>query len=297
MARRSLRAAAATVLLLLAGCGAMPAVRVATPVPAAAAQSTPGAPAARAPAMVALDAGDVVYAGDVGDVIVAPPPDRAAPEPEGARSVVVAHGSGARRRVALTFDAGADAGHTTSILDELAGDHITASFGMTGAWAEAHPALLRRIVADGHQLLNHSYDHASFTGLSTGTKPLMRAQRWAQLDRTEAAIERIAPGARAKPYFRPPYGDVDASVLADVGADGYAVTALWSVDSLGWNGLSAEQIAQRTLRLATPGAVLIFHVGAASADAEALPAIVRGLREHGYDFASVAALLAPEPAP
>ena len=219
----------------------------------------------------------------------------AAPVVDGPRSVAMARGDGTRRCVALTFDAGADGGRTTAVLDTLAAEHITASFGVTGQWAEANPALLRRMVADGHLLINHTYSHASFTGLSTGAQPLTRAQRWAELDRTEAIIERIT-GVSSRPYFRPPYGDLDASVLADVGARGYAVTAMWSVDSLGWNGLPGPQITDRVLRLATPGAILIFHVGEASADAQALPAIVGGLRTRGYDFVSVAGLIAPAPA-
>ena len=46
---------------------------------------------------------------------------------------------------------------------------VTASFGMTGRWAEQNPDLLRRIVREGHHLINHTYDHESFTGRSTGS--------------------------------------------------------------------------------------------------------------------------------
>ena len=63
---------------------------------------------------------------------------------------------------------------------------------------------------------------------------------------------------------------------------------MWAVDSLGWNGLSAPRIVDRTLRLTTPGAILIFHVGAQSQDAAALPSIIQGLREQGYEFVSLA---------
>ena len=211
---------------------------------------------------------------------------------EGTRSRAVTAGSAAAARVALTFDAGADAGYAAAILDMLEAAGVRASFGVTGQWAEANPALVRRIAAGGHQLINHTYDHGSFTGFSTNGRAQTREQRWAQLDRTEAILQSIA-GVGASPYFRPPYGDLDASVLEDVGARGYAVTAMWAVDSLGWNGLPPGQIVERTLRQAAPGAILIFHVGAASADAVALPAILTGLRERGYAFVTVAGLLAP----
>jgi len=191
--------------------------------------------------------------------------------------------------VALTFDAGSDAGFTSDILDTLGRERITASFGLTGAWAEANPAQVKRIAAEGHHIFNHSWSHDSFTGLSTGRGPMTRAQRWAELDRTEAIVQRIA-GVSTLPYFRPPYGDLDGSVLADVAARGYTVTAMWAVDSAGWNGLAASRIVERTLRLTTPGAILIFHVGSQSQDAAALPAIIRGLRDAGYEMVPLPAL-------
>jgi peptidoglycan/xylan/chitin deacetylase (PgdA/CDA1 family) len=69
----------------------------------------------------------------------------------------------------LTFDAGSDVGHTVRILDILRDEGITADFGMTGVWAQANPDLLRRIVAEGHHLINHSWNHPSFPGLTTAS--------------------------------------------------------------------------------------------------------------------------------
>ena len=207
----------------------------------------------------------------------------------GVSSRAITHGDTSRRRVALTFDAGSDVGFTSDILDTLARERVTASFGLTGAWAEANPAQVKRMAAEGHHLFNHTWSHDSFTGLSTGRGPMTRAQRWDELDRTEAIIQRIA-GVSTLPYFRPPYGDSDASVLADVGARGYTVTAMWAMDSAGWNGLSAPRIVERTLRLTTPGAILIFHVGSQSQDSAALPAIIKGLRDAGYEMVALPTL-------
>ena len=209
---------------------------------------------------------------------------------DGPRSTRYEYGDRAQHRVSLTFDAGADVGYTADILDTLVRERVVASFGLTGAWVEQNPALARRIAAEGHQVINHTWSHGSFTGHSTGGGPKTRAQRWDELDRTEAIIQRVA-GISTLPYFRPPYGDLDASVLADVGARGYTVTAMWAVDSAGWNGLSAPRIVERTLRLTGPGAILIFHVGSQSQDAAALPAIIGGLRERGYEFVSVGTLV------
>ena len=83
----------------------------------------------------------------------------------------------------------------------------------------------------------------------------------------------------------------DSSVLDDVCARRYSVTAMWQVDSAGWNGLAPGAITERTLRLSSPGAILIFHVGPPSAGAVALPSILKGLRERGYSVVRLSTLL------
>ncbi|HET9476881.1 MAG TPA: polysaccharide deacetylase family protein [Dehalococcoidia bacterium] len=205
---------------------------------------------------------------------------------------VVRKGNTSRSTVAFSFDAGSDAGYTSEILDTLAMNDIKASFGMTGRWAEQNPDLLRRIVSEGHELINHSYDHASFTGQSTGKPPLTQGERWDELDRTEAIVEQIADGT-TKPYFRPPYGDFDDSVNVDVGARGYQYNVMWTVDSRGWLGIPAGEITQRCLDMAEPGAIYVFHVGSASQDGPALQGIIDGLRAGGYQIGSVSDVLAP----
>jgi peptidoglycan/xylan/chitin deacetylase (PgdA/CDA1 family) len=192
--------------------------------------------------------------------------------------------------VALTFDAGSDAGNTARILDLLADDHIPATFGVTGAWAQANPGLLLRIVRSGHQIVNHTFDHRSFTGVSTGSPPLTSGQRIDELNRAETAIQAIA-GTGTGGWFRPPYGDRNASVDADAGAAGYRYDLMWTVDSLGWQGSPAASVVARCLAAAEPGAILLLHVGTASTDADALRGIVDGLRAAGYGFATAAGLL------
>lgn len=217
-------------------------------------------------------------------VIIAAPPARAQALEGPAR--VVERGNPARRAVALTFDAGADRGYAEYILDVLKEQGVRATFGMTGVWAERNPDLVQRMAAEGHRLMNHSYDHSSFTGRSTGRRPLTTEERWAQLDRTEQVIVELT-GQSTRPLFRAPYGDTDASVLRDIAARGYAYNVLWTVDSRGWMRYSAGAIVDRCLRLAEPGAIYVMHVGAESQDALALPAVIEGLRAAGYEFETV----------
>lgn len=225
---------------------------------------------------------------------VAPPPTQTpappAASPFSGIAQVIRIGDTSRTRVAFTFDAGSDVGYTAQILDVLAANGVRASFGMTGKWAQENPDMLRRIAGEGHELINHTYDHLSFTGRSTGAPPLTQAERWDQLGRTEAVVAQVT-GATAKPYFRPPYGDYDDSVNADVGARGYAYNVMWTVDSRGWTGIPPAEIVQRCLDLAEPGAIYVFHVGSASQDGPALQEVIDGLRAAGYEIGPVSDVL------
>lgn len=206
-------------------------------------------------------------------------------------SVRVDRGPTECNAVALTFDAGADRGYTELILDILRDEQVPASFGITGIWAQQNPDLVQRIAEDGHEFINHTWAHASFTGFSPRTRPLSVAERRLDLDQTEEVLVSLT-GKSTRPYFRPPYGDLDAGVLKDVADAGYDYTIMWTVDSHGWmHGVSAEEIVDRCLSLAEPGSIYIFHVGGQSEDALALPAIVAGLREQGYHLVTVSDLL------
>lgn len=196
----------------------------------------------------------------------------------------------AGQRAVLTFDAGADRGYTEDILDILAAEGVQASFGMTGHWAEMNPDLIQRIVAEGHGLINHTWTHRSFTGHSTGQGPLSQEERRDELQRTESLIRDVT-GVDMRPYFRPPYGDYDESVLLDLAVNGYTVNVMWTIDTLGWNGLTAAQINQRVWDGLAPGVIILMHVGAQSLDAVALPDMIAGLRERGYAFATVEELV------
>ena len=220
---------------------------------------------------------------EVGQVLLIPGASAATSTPTPGSAQVVRKADTTSQTVFLTFDAGSDTGFTAQILDTLKANGIVAAFGVTGRWAEQNPDLVRRIAEEGHTLINHSYDHPSFTGRSTNLPPLTQSQRWEQLDKTEGIIQDLA-GVSTKPYFRPPYGDYDDSVNADIYARGYLYNVMWTVDSLGWNGLAADAIVERCLSLAEPGAIYVFHVGSASQDAAALQRIIDGLGEMGYSI-------------
>ena len=96
-----------------------------------------------------------------------------------------------------------------------------------------------------------------------------------------------------QPYFRPPYGDIDASVLADLGAIGYGRTLLWSCDSRDSLGATAEQILATCIETAQPGRIVLLHVGAQSAAYEALPRMIASLRDKGFAFVTADQIVRP----
>jgi peptidoglycan/xylan/chitin deacetylase (PgdA/CDA1 family) len=190
------------------------------------------------------------------------------------------------RVIALTFDAGSDLGYTATVLDVLADRGVIASFGITGEFAAAHPDHVERMAREGHVVINHSYTHASFTGTSSDEVLLTTDSRQADLGAADAVLEPLV-GGTTRPFWRPPFGDYDAGVLADVGAAGYAFTVMWTFDSLGWRGTTADEIVARVLARAEPGAIVVMHVGSESQDAVALPAVIDELRDAGYAFTTV----------
>ncbi|MCV2394967.1 polysaccharide deacetylase family protein [Actinotalea sp. M2MS4P-6] len=195
-----------------------------------------------------------------------------------------------RRVVALTFDCGASDAGVASILATLAASGVPATFFVTGAFARRYPADVAAITAAGHVIGNHSDNHDHYPLLT-------EAQIAADLAAARTAI--VAAGGTPGPWFRFPYGDrTDADVRA-VNAAGYACMR-WTVDTLGWQGTSggrsAAEVTDRVLGAATPGEIVLMHVGAnpddgTTLDADALPEVIARLAAAGYSFTTVEELL------
>ncbi len=217
----------------------------------------------------------------------APPP---APFPASLRGADVEVIPNVGRVVALTFDAGANSAGLPSILRTLKAAGVRATFFLTGNWATANPAGVASIVAAGHRVGNHSMTHPGFTSLSD-------AQIAQELSRAHAAI--TAGGADGRPLFRFPFGERDARTIATVNSLGY-LPVRWTVDTLGWKGTSggvtARIVADRTLAGLQPGEIVLMHIGSnpddgSTLDADALPQVIDRIRQAGYGFTTLDALL------
>ena len=192
--------------------------------------------------------------------------------------------------VALTFDAGANAAGVRSIESRLRTKKALATFFLTGTWARDFPAQANVIIQDGFLVGNHSMTHPHFTQLTD-------SQVASQVRDAQQAILR-ANGADARPLFRFPFGDVNSRVLGDVNGLGY-VAVRWTVDSLGWEGTSGgmtvQKVIDRVLAAVQPGEIVLMHLGSnpddnTTLDADALPAIIDGIRARGYGMVTLRAL-------
>ncbi len=187
------------------------------------------------------------------------------------------------KRVTLTFDDGPAEKFTEQILGILREHRVPATFFVCGKNAEQHPELLRRIVAEGHEVGNHSYSH-----FFTYFKSRRRMAR--EIDNTQAIIEKLT-GQRPS-FFRPPYGARWFGLVPTLLQRGMHLI-LWSATGYDWKK-DAQGIVNAALRELKPGAIILLHDGREarppaeidrSGTVAALPAIIAGARERGYTFA------------
>lgn len=203
-------------------------------------------------------------------------------------SVLVSRVTTSSKVMALTFDFGSDAGNVSRILQVLADHGVKSTFFATGQAATSYPDAVRSVVAHGHEIGNHSFSHPYFTSLTS-------AQMTDELSRASAAI-RTATGQAPKPFFRPPYGAYNSAVLQAVGNAGYGHTIMWSIDTADWQGVSSSTIRTKVVSGASPGAIVLMHVGGgATGTPDALPGMITQLQAAGYQLVTVSQLLGAAP--
>lgn len=177
---------------------------------------------------------------------------------------------------ALTFDDGPNPVDTPRLLEVLRKHHVKATFCLWGEFVEAHPGLVRAIVADGHVLCNHSMRHDD---MGSWAPERIRAD----LEQTSAAIRRAAPGARI-PYFRAPYGSWGQSpqVAAQLGMQPLG----WRLVIGDWDPPGTEELLKRLREGITPGAVVLMHDGPndRAQTVEAVDRFIPELRAKGWRF-------------
>jgi peptidoglycan/xylan/chitin deacetylase (PgdA/CDA1 family) len=196
--------------------------------------------------------------------------------------------------VALTFDAGANADGVPAIRRTLHDKGVSATFFLTGDFVKRFPVRSARL---GHEYLvgNHTLDHPDLTTLSDSA---VRSEV-----RQAESLIRSTTGQDPRRFFRFPYGARTAHLISVVNSLCY-VPFRWTVDTLGWKGTSggmtAGKVLDRVLAGATPGEIVLMHVGSnpddgSTLDADALPAVIDRLRARGYTFVSLSRVMSAAP--
>jgi peptidoglycan/xylan/chitin deacetylase (PgdA/CDA1 family) len=223
------------------------------------------------------------------------------------------------REMAFTFDGGSSDNAASEILGSLKAKNIKATFFLTGEFIRDYPALVRRIVAEGHDVGDHTWSHPHLTSFAGDrrqtTLPGITADKLRSELLKTAAIFRTVTGRDMVPFWRAPYGEVNPEIMrwaADVGFRhvGWTTGKGWaeSMDSMDWvadkksNAYhSAQEIADKILAYAKTGkygangVVILMHLGTERKEDfphEKLPEIIDGLKKQGYTPVKVADLMA-----
>ena len=187
------------------------------------------------------------------------------------------------KAVSLTFDATWGNESTQQLIDILGKYNVSATFFVVGEWVDKYPESVLALHQAGHEVMNHSNDHAHFSSLSAEE---IVSNVTACNDKLEALT-----GVRPT-LFRAPYGEYDDNVIAALNAMGM-YTIQWDVDSLDWKDLSAGDIYARVTGKVGDGSIVLFH-NAALHTPEALADIIEFLLQEGYDIVPVSQLILTE---
>lgn len=192
--------------------------------------------------------------------------------------------AGTARLVALTFDDGPWKGQTDKILDILKAEQVPATFFVVGRRASQNPELVKRAVAEGHQVGNHTLGHA----LLPNVPPSRQTEEIAQGSFRVEQVTGLKPT-----WFRPPGGGMTAWAYKAVAQSKMRV-AMWDVDPADWRKPLAYIINQRVFAQTQPGSVVLLHDGGGdrTQTIDALPGMIRELKRRGYTFVTLDELAA-----
>lgn len=188
----------------------------------------------------------------------------------------------AAKVVAVTFDHSWGNKFTPSILDTLKQNNLKVTFFIMGPWASHYPDVVKRMVADGHEIASHGYRHENY-----GDK----TPEWIREDLTKSSAQiKEASGITPK-LFRPPNGHYSPQSLRITSELGYK-SILWNIDSIDWMNPGRDVIIDRIMKRLKPGAIVLLHASdTPQQTAEALPILLAKIKAEGYRVVTVTELL------
>lgn len=193
--------------------------------------------------------------------------------------------AGGEKKLYLTFDAGFENGNTGAILDALKKHHVKAVFFLVGNYFETQPELVKRMVAEGHTVGNHTYSHPDMSKISD------KASFQNELLKNEALYKEIT-GEKMGKLYRPPQGKFCESNLKMAQELGYR-TVFWSLAYVDWyenDQPTKEEAFEKLLPRAHAGAVVLLH-STSKTNGEILDELLTKWEEAGFTFGDLNAEL------
>ncbi|MDQ0253046.1 peptidoglycan/xylan/chitin deacetylase (PgdA/CDA1 family) [Evansella vedderi] len=187
------------------------------------------------------------------------------------------------KMVALTFDDGPDNNVTPAVIEILEDYGVKGAFFFVGDNVETYASVVGDAYEKGHIIASHSYHHVQLPQLS-------ESEVAGQVRMAEEAIERVI--GKKPALFRNPYGDINEEVAAILDRNGYSVI-LWSIDSLDYGPeMEGDDIVDVVLDNVRNGDIILMHSDSSnSATVDALPTIIIGLQEKGFEIVDLETIL------
>ncbi|RAS70784.1 peptidoglycan/xylan/chitin deacetylase (PgdA/CDA1 family) [Lentzea atacamensis] len=185
--------------------------------------------------------------------------------------------------VALSFDDGPDPAGAQYVLDTLAAEQVQATFFLMGRDLAKYPDLGKKIAAAGHEIGNHTYNHQRMVGVLPSTVVK-------EVEDTDAEIRKT--GYQGDIHFRPPNGK-KLFALPHYLSEHNRKTIMWDVEPDSAGTPTAQQIERETLDRTKPGSIILLHPMYVTRNdtRQALKPIIAKLKERGFRFVTVSALL------
>jgi peptidoglycan/xylan/chitin deacetylase (PgdA/CDA1 family) len=178
-------------------------------------------------------------------------------------------------QVALTFDDGPHPDWTPKVLDVLKREKVKATFFLVGTMAQHYPSLVRREVAEGMAVGDHSWTHPHLAGRDPAFVE-------GQLGHTRDVLKELGADVTV---FRPPYGSYNASTV-QIATALKMRTVIWAIDPADYRRPSPEVIVRRVMSQLKPGAIILMHDGGGdrSNTVAAVKMLINQIRKRGYGF-------------
>ncbi|MDD3894659.1 MAG: polysaccharide deacetylase family sporulation protein PdaB [Syntrophomonadaceae bacterium] len=191
-----------------------------------------------------------------------------------------------KKIVALTFDISWGNKTPQPVIEILKENNIKCTFFLSGPWVKQYPEIVKQIKADGHEIGSHGYRHINLSNLS-------KTEIKDEIMKAHKNIQEVA-GVEAN-LIRTPNGDYNDQVIEAVNEVNYQAIQ-WGTDSLDWMNPGVNTIIDRVSQRAHPGDIILMHASdTCKQTAEALPTVIKNLKEQGYEFVLVSDLLKEAP--